>query len=161
MDNPSVTPMDTDGTFGKWYDDDWFQGVGDQGRWVDEFQPTSEKARGVALSESLSLAGNDLFDQAFSLAALISVAAGVRSRADLYFPIVCHFLWWATGNKGVDAIYSAMAGQQIARGQIRTAAVATLKDAYDFFNERGAVGPAWQKQFYFWAAFLLTSFKII
>ena len=100
-------------------------------------------------------------DELLSLAALASVAFGVRGRTDFILPFIAHAAWWASGHQGVDAIYSVMGGQQTARGQYQTAALPALKDIVDFFDKSVTFSKRWQKSFWYAVGFILTYFKFL
>ena len=100
-------------------------------------------------------------DELLSVACLVSVALGVRGRNDFILPFVAHAIWWYTGNTGVDAIYSVMAGQQTDRQQWKTVALPALKDTMDFFDKNVPWSARWQKTFWYVVGFLLSYFKVL
>ena len=143
------------------YDPAWFRAgqtdiLGDPGEWRGLFEIADAQSRQTP-GESLKNPDDELF----SLLALFSVALGVRGRNDLVLPFIAHAIWWATGNQGVDAIYSVMAGQQTARKQYQTAAFPALKDIVDFFSKSVTFERRWLKTIFYFVGFLVTTLKIL
>ena len=71
----------------------------------------------------------------FQYLALASVAFGVENRYEIILATGAHVVWKFTGNDGLAAIYSTLAGIQIQKKKFKTAAFATLLDVYDTFND--------------------------
>ena len=143
------------------YDPTWFRAgqtdiLGSPGEFKGLFDIADAKDRADPVS---SLKNPD--DELFSLLALASVALGVRERTDFVLPFIAHAIWWATGNKGVDAIYSVMAGQQTARKQYKTAALPALKDIVDFFAKSVSFERRWLKTIFYALGFIVTYFKVL
>ena len=88
-----------------------------------------------------SFANEDL--QLFHLAALASAAFGVRSRGPVFLAGAVHIVWWFFGYRGLEAIYSVLAGVLVAQGIYRFAALPTLIDVYTITQGwRKSTGPA-------------------
>ena len=143
------------------YDETWFRAgqtdiLGNPGEFRGLFDLADAKDRADPISSF-----TNPNDELFSLLALASVALGVRGRSDFILPFICHAVWWATGNKGVDAIYSVMAGQQTARRQYRTAALPALKDIVDFFAKSVSFERRWMKTIFYFVGFFVTYFKVL
>ena len=160
VDTPT-TAAGTFGSIGTW-DESWF-GIGrddvfgDSGEWRTLFDLEPDPRNRGSFTTSLRNPNDELF----SLLALASVAFGVRGRTDFVLPFIAHGIWWYSGNKGVDAIYSVMAGQQTARGQYKTAAFPALKDIFDFFNAKTSFEQRWQKTMWYVIGYLASLFKIL
>ena len=71
----------------------------------------------------------------FQYLALGSVAFGVENRYEIFLATASHVVWKFTGNDGLAAIYSTLAGIQIQKQRFKTAALATLLDVYDTLND--------------------------
>ena len=71
----------------------------------------------------------------FQYMATASVAFGVQNRYELLLATGAHIVYASTGNQGLAAIYSSLAGIQTAKRKYKTAALATLLDVYDTFND--------------------------
>ena len=71
----------------------------------------------------------------FQYLATASVAFGVQNRYELLLATGAHIVYASTGNQGLAAIYSSLAGIQTAKGKFKTAALATLLDVYDSFKD--------------------------
>ena len=71
----------------------------------------------------------------FQYIALASVAFGVENRYEIILAGASHVVWKFTGNEGLAAIYSTLAGIQIQKKRYKTAAFASLLDVYDTLND--------------------------
>ena len=71
----------------------------------------------------------------FQYIALASVAFGVENRYEIILAGASHVVYKFTGNEGLAAIYSTLAGIQIQKKRYKTAALATLLDVYDTLND--------------------------
>ena len=161
MDLTATKASGTFGSIGTW-DESWFGTgrediLGDSGEWRTLFDIEPDPRNRASAVDSLKNPNDELF----SLLALASVAFGVRGRTDFVLPFIAHGIWWVSGNKGVDAIYSVMAGQQTARKQYKTAALPALKDIFDFFNTKTSFEERWQKTLWYVIGFLVSFFKIL
>ena len=70
----------------------------------------------------------------FNLLALLSAAAGVRSRGEILLVLASHVFSWFLGFQGVDAMYSVAAGFLTAKGRYAYAAFPTFLDVYTTFQ---------------------------
>ena len=71
-----------------------------------------------------------------SVLALLSASAGVTTQREVWGAMLAHFVWWATGNKGVDALYSFLAGAEMYKRKFAYAVFPTLKDLGDLRKDR-------------------------
>ena len=70
-----------------------------------------------------------------SMAALLVVSLGVRTKAEWIFAVACQLVFWVCGHKGPDGMYNALAGVQTAYGRYKYSAFPTLLDAYNSIED--------------------------
>ena len=80
----------------------------------------------------------DVFDEITiaKLAAFLSAAFGIQGRYEIYAAMVAHVIYaYGFGKKGVDGIYSFLAGVHLAKRRYRFASIPLLVDAYESIND--------------------------
>ena len=113
------------------------EGSGDMGSWFDEPLGATES---FLMDVTKPLREDDPADimQSFTqgelqlthLLALLSAALGVTGRGEIFMAAVAHMVWWFLGLKGVEGMYSALAGALIAKKRYAYAALPSLVDVY-------------------------------
>ena len=71
----------------------------------------------------------------FSLLALISAGAGVRSRGEITLVAIGHIVYWFLGFSGVAGMYSIAAGFLFQKKRYAYAALPTFLDVYTTFQK--------------------------
>ena len=80
-------------------------------------------------------------DETLSILALLSASAGVTNQREIWGALLAHLVWYLGQNKGVDAMYSFLAGVLVYKKRYVFAAFPTFKDVADIQS----------KEMYTWA----------
>ena len=70
-------------------------------------------------------------DETLSIIALLSACAGVTNQREIWGAMLAHMVWYLGKNKGVDAMYSFLAGSLVYKRRYAFAAFPALKDIMD------------------------------
>ena len=100
-----------------------------------------------------------------SLAALLVVSLGVRTKFEWYFAVASQLVFWACGHNGPDAMYNALAGVQVAYGRYTYSAFPTLLDAYNTIEDLSSKKRLTDKHILvwiiYWVGFLLAKYRVL
>ena len=79
-------------------------------------------------------------DPVASIIALLSASAGVSNQREVWGAMISHVVWYMSGFKGVDALYSFLSGSEMYKKKFAYAVFPTLKDLGDLKSKSGT-GP--------------------
>ena len=100
-----------------------------------------------------------------SMAALLVVSLGVRTKFEWTYAVASGLVFWYCGHKGPDAMYNALAGVQIAYGRYTYSAFPTLLDAYNSIEDLSSKKRLTDKHILvwiiYWVGFLLAKYRVL
>ena len=100
-----------------------------------------------------------------SMAALLVVSLGVRTKFEWTYAVAAQLVFWYCGHEGPDAMYNALAGVQIAYGRYTYSAFPTLLDAYNTIEDLSSKKRLTDKHILvwiiYWVGFLLAKYRVL
>ena len=100
-----------------------------------------------------------------SMAALLVVSLGVRTKFEWTYAVASGLVFWYCGHNGPDAMYNALAGVQIAYGRYTYSAFPTLLDAYNTIEDLSSKKRLTDKHILvwiiYWVGFLLAKYRVL